>query len=162
MKELFSKTFIGSGEKELYELIKQALENWNEALKSFRTKSQTGHFPGKPQINDGLVLVAGILEKKSSFEFIERFLQDADALESFVEKFEDLDDFYDSQFHIWQSLSTALNESFKANLHALEKDPQASKALQELKSIYDMPAPYGQMRRISHSLSRLIRLTWLW
>lgn len=121
VKELFSKTFIGSGEKELYELIKQALENWNEALKSFRTKSQTGHFPGKPQINDGLVLVAGILEKKSSFEFIERFLQDADALESFVEKFEDLDDFYDSQFHIWQSLSTALNESFKANLHALEK-----------------------------------------
>ncbi|MEK6199128.1 MAG: BREX system P-loop protein BrxC [Psychrobacter sp.] len=158
VKDLFSKTFIGSGEKELYELIKQALENWNEALKSFRTKSQTGHFPGKPQINDGLVLVAGILEKKSSFEFIERFLQDADSLESFVEKFEDLDDFYNSQFQIWQSLSTALNERFKANLHALEKDPQASKALQELKSIYDMPAPYGQMRRISPLIEQVNKI----
>lgn len=158
VKDLFSKTFIGSGEKELYELIKQALENWNEALKSFRTKSQTGHFPGKPQINDGLVLVAGILEKKSSFEFIERFLQDADALESFVEEFEDLDDFYNSQFHIWQSLSTALNERFKANLHALEKDSQASKALQELKSIYDMPAPYGQMRRISPLIEQVNKI----
>lgn len=158
VKELFSKTFIGSGEKELYELIKQALENWNEALKSFRTKSQTGHFPGKPQINDGLVLVAGILEKKSSFEFIERFLQDADALESFVEKFEDLNDFYNSQFQIWQSLSTALNERFKANLHALEKDPQASKALKDLKSIYDMPAPYGQMRRISPLIEQVNKI----
>lgn len=158
VKDLFSKTFIGSGEKELYELIKQALENWNEALKSFRTKSQTGHFPGKSQINDGLVLVAGILEKKSSFEFIERFLQDADALESFVEEFEDLDDFYNSQFQIWQSLSTALNERFKANLHALEKDPQASKALQELKSIYDMPAPYGQMRRISPLIEQVNKI----
>lgn len=158
VKDLFSKTFIGSGEKELYELIKQALENWNEALKSFRTKSQTGHFPGKPQINDGLVLVAGILEKKSSFEFIERFLQDAKALESFVEKFEDLDGFYNSQFQIWQSLSTALNESFKANLHALEKDPQASKALQELKSIYDMPAPYDQMRRISPLIEQVNKI----
>lgn len=158
VKDLFSKTFIGSGEKELYELIKQALENWNEALKSFRTKSQTGHFPGKPQINDGLVLVAGILEKKLSFEFIERFLQDADALESFVEKFEDLDDFYNSQFQIWQSLSTALNERFKANLHALEKDPQASKALKDLKSIYDMPAPYGQMRRISPLIEQVNKI----
>ena len=158
VKDLFSKTFIGSGEKELYELIKQALEDWHEALKSFRTKSQTGHFPGKPQISDGLVLVAGILEKKSSFEFIERFLQDADALELFIEEFEDLNDFYNNQFQIWQSLSTALNERFKANLHALEKDPQASKALKDLKSIYDMPAPYGQMRRISPLIEQVNKI----
>lgn len=148
VKDLFSKTFTGSGEKELYELVKNELIDWNEELKSFRTKSQTGQFPGKPEIDSGLALVAGILEKKSSFDLIERFLQDADELESFVEDFEDLDDFYNSQFQTWQALAAALNETFKANLPALEKESQASKALEELKLIYNMSAPYGHMRRI--------------
>ncbi|WP_157904112.1 hypothetical protein, partial [Escherichia coli] len=104
-----SKTFTGSGEKELYELVRDELLAWNEELKSFRTKSQTGHFPGKSQIDDGLALVAGILEQTSSFALIARFLEDADALEEFTEDFEDLDDFYNSQFQTWQALAGALN-----------------------------------------------------
>ena len=148
-KKLFSKTFNGNSEKELYELITQELSRWNEELKSFRSKSQIGHFPGKQEIDEGLVIVAGILEKKSSFALIERFLEDADALTDLADDFEDLDDFYNSQFQTWQLLSSALNEKFKANMTALEKEEQAHKALIELDSIYKMAAPYGQLRRIS-------------
>lgn len=64
----------------------------------------------KSQIDDGLALVAGILEQTSSFALITRFLEDADALEEFAEDFEDLDDFYNSQFQTWQALAGALNE----------------------------------------------------
>ncbi|ELK0608781.1 BREX system P-loop protein BrxC, partial [Escherichia coli] len=158
VKEIFSKTFTGSGEKELYELVRDELLAWNEKLKSFRTKSQTGHFPGKSQIDDGLALVAGILEQTSSFALITRFLEDADALEEFAEDFEDLDDFYNSQFQTWQALAGALNEKFKANRPALEKDSEALKALTELERIYNMPSPYEQLRHINPLIEQVAKV----
>ena len=158
VKEIFSKTFTGSGEKELYELVRDELLAWNEELKSFRTKSQTGHFPGKSQIDDGLALVAGILEQTSSFALIARFLEDADALEEFAEDFEDLDDFYNSQFQTWQALAGALNEKFKANRPALEKDSEALKALTELERIYNMPSPYEQLRHINPLIEQVAKV----
>ncbi|MBA1889404.1 BREX system P-loop protein BrxC, partial [Escherichia coli] len=148
----------GSGEKELYELVRDELLAWNEKLKSFRTKSQTGHFPGKSQIDDGLALVAGILEQTSSFALITRFLEDADALEEFAEDFEDLDDFYNSQFQTWQALAGALNEKFKANRPALEKDSEALKALTELERIYNMPSPYEQLRHINPLIEQVAKV----
>ncbi|OOF14447.1 DNA repair protein [Salinivibrio sp. PR932] len=162
VKEIFSKTFTGSGEKELYQLVRDELLAWNEELKSFRTKSQTGHFPGKSQIDDGLALVAGVLEKdvgsNPSFALIARFLEDADALEEFAEDFEDLDDFYNSQFQTWQALAGALNEKFKANRPALEKDSEALKALTELERIYNMPSPYEQLRHINPLIEQVAKV----
>ena len=158
VKEIFTKTFTGSGEKELYELVRNELRVWNEELKIFRTKSQIGHFPGKAQIDDGLALVAGILEQSSSFALISRFLEDAEALEGFAESFEDLDDFYNSQFQTWQALTSALNEKFKANRPALEKDSNALKALCELESIYKLPLPYDQLRHINPLIEQVAKV----
>jgi len=50
VKNTFNKTFTGSGEKELSELINQELKKWHEQLKSFNHKAQTGHVPGKQKI----------------------------------------------------------------------------------------------------------------
>lgn len=158
VKEIFSKTFTGSSEKELYELVRDELLAWNDELKSFRTKSQTGHFPGKSQIDKGIALVSGILEQTSSFAFITRFLEDADVLEGFAEDFEDLYDFYNSQFQTWQALTGALNERFKANRPALEKDSDALKAHTELEHIYNMSSPYGQLRHINPLIERIAKV----
>ena len=155
VKNLFSKAFTGSGEKELYEMIQKELAHWNEELKSFKNKAQTGHFPGKQQIDDGLALVAGLQEQANSFALIQHFVDADVALQNFAEDFEDLDDFYNSQFQTWQSLSTALNEQFKANKPALEKVEEASKALDELESIYNMEAPYGQLRHIKPLIEKV-------
>lgn len=76
-------------------------------------------------------------------------VEDAKALEDFAENFEDLDDFYNSQFQTWQALSKALNDQFKANRLALEKDENALKALNELERIYKLEAPYAQLRHIN-------------
>jgi hypothetical protein len=43
-------------------------------------------------------LVAGLLEQTNSFNLVQRMIEDAKALEGFSENFEDLDDFYNSQF----------------------------------------------------------------
>jgi hypothetical protein len=149
VKKVFNKTFTGSGEKELSELINQELKKWHEQLKSFNSKAQTGHFPGKKIIEQGLALVAGLLEQTNSFSLIQRLVEDAKALEDFAEKFEDLDDFYNSQFQTWQALTKALNDQFKANRPALEKDEAAKKALDELQRIYGLATPYDQLRHIN-------------
>ena len=146
-KNLFSKT--AAGEKELFELIRDELQNWNDGLKSFQTKAQTGHFPGKDIIEQALVVLASVLEKDNSFNLIARFLEDEDILEDLAEDFADLDEFYNAQFNTWQSLDTALKVQFKANRSALDKDEQAAKALTELERIYNLPAPYDQLRHIN-------------
>ena len=148
VRNVFNKTFNGSGEKELSELIRQELKKWNDQLTSFNNKAQTGHFPGKAKIEQGLILVAGLVEQTNSFSLIQRMVEDTKALEDFAENFEDLDDFYNSQFQTWQALSKALNDQFKANRLALEKDQPAFKALNELERIYKLAAPYDQLRHI--------------
>lgn len=149
LRKVFNKTFTGSGEKELSELIRLSLTTWQTQLTSFSNKAQTGQFPGKPDIETGLALVAGLLQQSNSFSLIERLVDDAKALEDFAENFEDLDDFYNTQFQTWQALAKALNDQFKANRPALEKDEPAKKALDELERIYKLPAPYDQLRLIN-------------
>ena len=149
LRKVFNKIFTGSGEKELSELIRLSLTTWQTQLTSFSNKAQTGQFPGKPDIETGLALVAGLLQQSNSFSLIERLVDDAKALEDFAENFEDLDDFYNTQFQTWQALAKALNDQFKANRPALEKDEPAKKALDELERIYKLPAPYDQLRLIN-------------
>jgi len=72
-------------------------------------------------------LVSGLLEQSNSFSLIQRMIEDAKALEDFAENFENLDDFYNNQFQTWQALIKALNDQFKANRPALEKDESAKK-----------------------------------
>jgi hypothetical protein len=155
VKNLFNKTFTGTSEKELAELITQAIKEWHDDLKSFNSKAQTGHFPGKQTIQQGIILLADLLQQSNSFLLIERCLEQSKALEDFAEDFEDLDDFYNSQFQTWQNLSKTLNDQFKANRPFLEKDPTAQKALDELDRIYGMPSPYDQLRYINPLIEKV-------
>jgi hypothetical protein len=148
LKSLFHKAFTGAGEKELAELIRRELGQWHESLKTFRSKAQTGQFPGKADIDKGIVLVAGLLGQTSSYGLIEQLLKEAAALDDFAEDFEDLDDFYNSQFQTWQMLASALHDQFKANRQALEKDVAAHAAVAELEGIYQMASPYAKLRHI--------------
>jgi len=154
-KSLFSKTATGLSEKELFELITKELKNWQEELKSFKAKSQTGQFPGKESIEQGLVLIAGLLEQSNSYALIQRLVDDENALEDFAESFEDLDEFYNTQFQTWQALSDALNKQFNANKPALEKDIEARQALNELEGIYANPEPYGKLRLIKPLIEKV-------
>jgi energy-coupling factor transporter ATP-binding protein EcfA2 len=155
LKSIFTKTFSGTGEKELVELLTSSLNNWNEQLKSFNSKAQTGHFPGKPAIERGLAIVASVLEQTSSYALIERFIEDSEAFEDLAEDYEDLDDFYNSQFQTWQALSKALNEQFKANGPALERNSEAKQALNELQRIYALSEPYAELRHIKPLIEKV-------
>ena len=158
VKNLFQKPFSGSGEKELAELIRRELGQWHDSLKTFRSKTQTGKYPGKANIDKGIALLAGLLEQGNSYTLIERMLQDASALEDFAEDFEDLDNFYNSQFQTWLTLASALHDQFKVNRQALEKDDAARHAVAELEGIYNSASPYGQLRRINPLIEQVQKI----
>ncbi|MEZ0175391.1 MAG: BREX system P-loop protein BrxC [Candidatus Reddybacter sp.] len=154
-KRLFNQGFSGFSEKELSEQISAALQKWQDALKTFQSKSEMGHYPGKAQIEKGLVLTSDILSQSSSFNRVQNLLDNANSLEDFSENFEDLDDFYTTQFSTWQQLDTALNSQFKLNRIALDKDPGAEKALKELEQIYNALEPYGMLQKISGLITKV-------
>ena len=79
-----------------------------------------------------------------------------DELLDFSEDREDLVDFYRKQFATWQKLGAALNGSFKSNRSALEKDAAAVKALGELESIWQMPAPVNATNQYTNEALTLI------
>lgn len=158
MKDALDISMTGSDEKQLYERLVKELTQWSEDLKSFKSKAQTGQYPGKAKIEKGLMLVAGILEQPNSFTMVERFLQDGEELEDFSEDFEDISGFYNSQFQTWQTLANALNSRFKANRLALEKNEEAAEALFELDRIYHMSEPYNQLRHINGLLETVQRI----
>ena len=157
-KDLFNKTFTGQAEKDLDALIRVELQRWSDSLKSFRSKAQTGKFPGKQSIEDGLVLVAGLLGQANSYALIELLIEEGNQLLDFAEVFEDLEDFYETQFQTWQALASALNEQFRANRPALVKESDAKTALDELEQIYGLAAPYQQLRRINPLIEQVQKI----
>jgi hypothetical protein len=148
-KDVFNKTFTSDSEKELSESVTVEFNARLSQLKDFKSKSQALHCPGTKEIESGLVLIANLIDKPNSFELIQAMIQQSEALLDFSEDYEDLDNFYNSQFQAWKSLNQAINVTFKPNRSALEKDEKALKALQSLEEIHQMDAPYSQLKNIS-------------
>lgn len=155
VKDLFGKTFTGTEEKELYSLITSELNTWCEKLKKYQGVARSGQFPGKKDIESGIVLISGILEQGNSYSLISRFIEDQDSLMDFAEDFEDLEDFYEGQVDTWRQLDLALNQRFKANRSVLVEDPEAKKAIDDLESIYAMAEPYGKVRHIKPLIDKV-------
>ncbi|MEZ9819681.1 BREX system P-loop protein BrxC [Shewanella sp. 10N.286.45.A1] len=135
-------------EKELHEQARQQLKGMLAKLKDFRAKSDTGHFPGKNEIEDGITTLSLLVEQQGSYKFIDELLRLGSELEDFKEDFEDLEVFYEKQFSAWQSLAKALKVEFAKNRHLLETSEVANSALEKLEAIYNDTRPYGKVRQV--------------
>lgn len=146
-KDVFQKNAPES-EKELFNVAQSNFANIKSKLDAFANKASTGHYPGVSEIESGRVLLAGLIETQSSFQFIEQFLASENDLLDFEEDYQDIEDFYETQFATWQKLHRALNIDFDRNRTALEKDNDALAALQKLENIYNKPRPYREIKDI--------------
>ena len=146
-KDVFQKNAPDS-EKELFNDAKSNFATIKGKLDAFANKASTGHYPGVSEIESGRVLLAGLIETQSSFQFIEQFLACDNDLLDFEEDYQDIEDFYETQFAIWQKLHRALTIDFDRNRTALEKDNDALAALQKLENIYNKPRPYREIKDI--------------
>jgi hypothetical protein len=156
-KDFFGKNAPDS-EKELFNVAQENLGNMKTKLDGFAQKASTGHYPGVKEIDNGRVLLSSLTEAQSSFQFIELFLSSGNDLVDFEEDYQDLENFYESQFSTWQRLHNALNIDFDRNRTALEKDADALAALQKLESIYNKARPYRDIREIEPLIEKVTKV----
>lgn len=135
-------------EKELFNATQEKLRSMKAKLDGFAQKASTGQYPGINEIEHGRVLLAGLIDSQSSFQFIDLFLASSDDLLDFEEDYEDLENFYETQFQTWQRLAKALTIEFERNRKALNSNEIATKALGQLEAIYNNSKPYRDIRNI--------------
>lgn len=146
-RDLFSVN-PAENEKALFDDALARLNSWRKKLEEFKAKASTGKFPGVNEINDGIALLSSLTLLQGSYQFIDRFIDEEGALLDFEEDYQDLENFYETQFSTWQKLSIALAVTFERNRLALEKVNNAAAALGQLNAIYQNPRPYRLIRDI--------------
>lgn len=142
-------------EKELFNTAQEKLRAIKAKLDGFAQKASTGQYPGVAEIEHGRVLLAGLIDNQSSFVFIDQFLACSNDLLDFEEDYENLENFYETQFSTWQRLARALTIEFERNRKALDADKQAATALSQLETIYNHANPYRDIRSIEPLIEQI-------
>jgi hypothetical protein len=135
-------------EKELSEFYSSHLNQWLDNLKSYKSKTDVGRFPGKRAIEDSILKLERLLANRESYDFFKAVIDNKQDYLDLEEDYRDIHEFFTKQIHSWQELQTALNH-FEKNRQALEKDDSARKALAELKQISEAEAPYNLLHKVA-------------
>jgi len=150
-QELFS-SMGPSTEKELFDYYVQHFSKWLTNLKSYKSKTDVGRFPGKSVIEQSILTLERVLNNDDSFDFFKQVVDKKDDYLDLEEDYRDIHEFFSNQIHTWQQLQQALRH-FDKNRQGLEKDGAASKALTELQSIESAQSPYGMLHKVAGLVS---------
>ena len=140
------------GEDALFGFLKEKLGLWKLALDSFKPLADTGNYPGKAQVDDGLATVRKLLSFDDSYKFIEHFNSRKDALKDLSDDFHDLQNFYDHQKPTWEKLRKGFDK-FQLNRMELAQDARAQMALRRMQEILNAPNPYPLIREADNLLT---------
>jgi hypothetical protein len=133
------------GEDAISTFLRSKFLEWQSDLNSYQPLAQTGTYPGKQEIKDGLILLGTLLVDQESGKFIERVLAVRKDLEDLADNHQNLFDFYTHTKPTWEKLRSQY-EVFKPNKSDLEKDVTAGPALRRMEEILRAPAPYGMLK----------------
>ncbi len=143
-KDVFSEMGPES-EEGLLTFLTGKLKKWDADFQSYKPLADTGNYPGREEITDGLRTVAKLLAEDDSFKFIERFNALKAELLELTDDFHDLKNFYDHQKPAWEKLRKA-SERFQLNRMELERDSKAAPALKRIHEILNAPCPYNLIK----------------
>ena len=148
----FFSTMGPATEKELFEFYTQNFSKWLGNLKSYKSKTDVGRFPGKRVIEQSLLTLERLLSNDDSFDFFKQVVDKKDDYLILEEDYRDIHEFFSNQIHTWQQLQQALHH-FDKNRQALEKEPEAQRALAELQAIESSNTPYGLLHKVAGLVS---------
>lgn len=137
-----------AAEKELFEFYLGHVRTWRDNLKTYKSKTDVSHLPGKSAIEQALLSLERLLSNHDSVDFFKVVTDDKNTYLDLEEDYRDLHEFFTNQLHTWQQLQQALRR-FDKNKQALEKDHKASKALTELRSIDSNPSPFNLLHKVA-------------
>lgn len=143
-KEIFSQ--MGpDGPDALIEFLVGKLRSWQISLTGYKSLAESGTYPGKDEIADGLSLINALLACNESANFIERFNGRKQDLLELCDNYHDLEHFYEHQKPTWDKLRKA-HERFGLNRMELDQDERAAPALRRMQEILTAKAPYGLIK----------------
>lgn len=143
-KELFHE--MGpDGEDALFAFLQSKLKSWQSSLMSYRPLAETGDYPGRDQIADGLLAVKKLLASDNSYKFFQQLNEQKNDLLDLADHFTNLEQFYDHQKPTWERLRKAYGR-FQRNRLELERDAQAGVALKRMQQILNASSPYSLIK----------------
>lgn len=136
------------GEKELFEFYQARLKQWLANLKSYKSKTEVGRFPGGSVIEKSALALERLMTNQDSFDFFKEVVDRKDDYLDLEEDYRDIHEFFSNQLHSWQELQRALTH-FDKNRQFLDKEETAGKALAELRHISGLAAPYDLLSKVA-------------
>jgi len=152
-KELFASIPPDSQDK-LSKFITEGLSIWVQTLEKYKPLADTGNYPGKKEIDACLDVAGKVIKIHDSFEVIKAFNAKKDELKDAADDLHTLIDFYDNQQKTWEKLRTAM-KLFLPNRSALDKNPDAERALKRMLEIADAPSPYNLLKEVEGLISKV-------
>jgi hypothetical protein len=143
-KDLFAE--MGpDGEEGLMGFLKTRLNGWHVTLNVYKQLADTGNYPGRDEITQGLTLISPLLADKESKKFIERFNTLKNDLLDVADHFHNLEHFHNHQKLTWEKLRKT-HVAFQLNRLELEKDSQAGPALKRMHEILSSKSPFALIK----------------
>ena len=152
-KELF-KEMGPDGEDAITVFLRIKLGDWQSNLKNYQPLAETGNYPGKDEIQDGLIFLASLLGANENSKFIDRFLGVRKDLDDLAENHQNLYDFFSHMKPTWEKLRQNFT-IFKLNQGDLILDTHAAPALRRMEEILRAPAPYGMLKEAETLISKV-------
>ena len=131
----------------LFAFLQGRLKDWQANLTTYKAMSGTGNYPGADVVDEGHTLTNKLLADTDSTKFIERFILLKDDLVKFVDRYHDVQHFYEHQRPIWERLRKA-SALFQLNRFELERDATAAPAMARMREILARPSPYGLLKDV--------------
>jgi hypothetical protein len=145
-KDVFSE--MGpDGEDALFAFLQTKLKDWQTSLQGFKPLADSGRYPGKDEVGEGLTLISALLACDESVKFIERFNERKNDLQDLSENFHDLDHFYSHQRQVWDKLIQA-QDKLGLNKYELSQNEQSRQALERMQVIREAASPYGLIKDV--------------
>ncbi len=135
---------VNGGQDEFNRFLRKRLRRWKNDLSSFRRTADRGVWPGRQEIETGLALIHLLLAVEDPRAFIRTVVENKSELTRVGGDVDVLTDFYKNKRELWNTLLKALEE-FEPNREELEKNPDAGKALGELRGISEASDPYDRL-----------------
>jgi len=133
------------GEDALYAALQSTLKGWESEFGQWRALAQSGQYPGLDVIEESLKLVRKLQATPDSFDAIQLFLKERNALLDLSDHFSDLSHFHGSQKGAWDKLRKA-QQDFAPNRPKLDKQAEAARALARIDEILAAKSPYKLIR----------------
>jgi len=140
-KELFVQGGPNA-EEGLSAFLRDHLVGWNADLGSYLPLANTGNYPGRQEIEDGLTVLRRFVDENDSLRFLKRFVDNKSELLDLADDYHDLKGFYTNQKHSWEQLRGTVDELARNRLQ-LEQDEAAGPALARMEEILATPRPYN-------------------